>query len=237
MSLHAHGTPARTRAVVRAGIAVAAATLAACLALAGCNTARVLAPPPPLRAASAATFALDVEFAEPLSKSSAEDPSHYTLTPVAGGPAAAVTTATLVDTLNGRVVQLLVPDWLSNDPDGTDWTVTSNGVLTVYGRSTGTRSTTFRAGLSYAAPLKELFDARCNSCHGPARADGSYRTDSYTGLLGNGVDATPNLIPGDPTCLIVRKCRPRNSMFNLGELTYFEYELLLNWVTNFNARP
>lgn len=211
--------------------------LAAIVAIGGCNTARILAPPPPLRASSAATFAVDVEFAEPLSKASAEDPSHYALVPVAPGPAAAIASATLVDTLDGRVVQLLIPDWLATNPDGTDWTLTTQGVMSVWGRSTGTRSVTFRTGLSYAAPLKSFFDARCSSCHGAAVADGSYRTDSYAGLGGNGTDATADLIPGDATCLLVRKCKPHNSMFNLAELTYFDFEMLRNWVTNYNARP
>ena len=213
--------------------------VAACVlvVIAGCNAARILAPPPPLRAASAATFALDVEFAEPLSKGSAEDVSHYLLVPLAGGPPAAISTATLVDTLNGRVVQLLVPDWLSSDPDGTDWTVTTSGVLGVDGRSTGTRSVTFRAGLSYAQPLSALFDARCTECHGGSRVEGNYRTDSRAALLGDGTDGVPDLIAGDPGCLLVRKCKPHNSMFNLAGLTYFDFELIRNWVVSYNARP
>lgn len=228
---------ARGRFHARAIIALAAATSSAMLGLAGCHTARMALPPPPLRAASAASYALDVEFAEPLAMASAEDPAHYVLIPAAGGPAAAVTTATLIDTLNGRVVQLLVPDWLGADPDGATWTVTTTGVMTLEGRSTGTRSATFQAGLGYTGALKPLFDARCNSCHGPARADGSYRTDTLAGLSGNGVDSMPNLVPGDPTCLLVKKCKPQNSMYNLGGLTYFDFEMIRNWVTSYDARP
>ena len=221
----------RTAAVV---VLAAAFGLAA---IAGCHTARSLVPPPPLRAASAATYAVDVEFDEPLAKSVAEDPSHYTLTPLAGGAPPVIASATLVDTLYGRVVQLLVPAWLTSDPDGTDWEVTSNGVLTAWGKTTGTRQATFRAGLSYTAPLKTLFDERCSSCHGATRADGSYRTDSYAGLLGGGKDGVPDLIPGDPTCLLVRRCKPHGSMFNLAGLSYFDFELINNWVTTYNARP
>lgn len=214
-------------------LAAAAAVVAA---LAGCDTARVLAPPPPLRAASAAQYALDVEFDQALDRASAEDAGRYTLTPAAGGAPAAIASATLVDTLNGRVVQLLVPDWLGADPDGTDWEIATDGVRTVWGKSTGSRRASFRAGLSYAAPMKAFFDARCGSCHGAARADGSYRTDSWAGLLGGGTDATANVIATDPTCLTVRKCKPHNSMFNAADLTYFDFELIRNWVTNYNAR-
>ena len=227
--------PARRR--MRIGVAAVLAATAGVTAIAGCHTARLLAPPPPLRAASAAAYAVDLEFDEPLAKSIAEDPSHYTLTPMAGGTPPAIASATLVDTLEGRVVQLVVPDWLTNAPDGTDWEVTSNGVSSVWGKPTGTRRATFRAGLSYAAPLKALFDERCTSCHGATRADGAYRTDSRAGLLGAGTDSIPDLIPSDPACLLVRKCKPHNSMFNLGNLSYFDFELIRNWVTTYNARP
>lgn len=209
----------------------------AAVALAGCQTARLLAPAPPLRAASAASYAVDVEFDVPLDRGSAEDPTRYMLTPAAGGVAAAISSATLIDTLNGRVVQLLVPDWVSTSPDTTDFDLTSTGVLDVWGGSTGTRTVRFRTGLSYAAPMREWLDSRCTSCHGASRQDGLYRTDTYSALFGGGRNATPNLIAGDPRCLIVTKCGPRHSMFNVANLTYFDYELIRNWVASFNARP
>ena len=74
-------------------------------------------------------------------------------------------------------------------------------------------------------------------CHGPRQANGSYRTDSMAGLRGNGTDATPNLVAGSPTCLLVRKCKPHNSMFNSGRLSYFDFEMILNWVEVYAARP
>lgn len=202
----------------------------------GCDTAKLLAPPPPLRAASAAHYAVDVEFAEPLERSSAEDVSRYTLAPVAGGAPAVIASATLIDTLNGRVVQLVVPDWLTTDPDTSDWRVSSNGVLDVDGHSTGARSVSFRTGLGYRAGMGTFFDAKCSACHGAAQAAGGYRTDSYAALFGPGTSATPNLIAGNPACLLVVKCRPHNSMFTRAGLSYFDYELVLNWTVGFGAR-
>src|SRR5262245_6067990 len=69
-------------------LAVAGAAVAAWLG--GCDTARVVAPTPPLGAASAALYAVDVVFAEPVDKASAEDPTRYTVYPSddAGSPAA-----------------------------------------------------------------------------------------------------------------------------------------------------
>lgn len=222
---------------MRRGLAVVLVLATAAMAAAGCHTARMLAPPPPLRAASAAGYAVDVEFAEPLTRASAEDVTRYTIVPVAP-PATPVViqSATLVDTLYGRVVQLIVPDWLSTNPDTAEFDLTTTGVLDAYDHSTGTRRVRFRTGLSYRAPIRALLDDRCVSCHGPSQASGSYRVDSYDALFGGGANATPNLIAGDASCRLVVKCKPGNSMFNLGGLTFFDYELLRNWVVSYSAR-
>jgi hypothetical protein len=223
------------RAVAALGTAlIAGGALAA--SLSGCDTARILAPPPPLRVASASPYAVDVEFAEPLDRTSAGQVSHYTLIPVGGGAPAVIASATLVDTLYGRVVQLLIPDWLGTGTDTTDWTVGAANLRAADGRSLEARNATFRTGLSYRATVRALLDARCTSCHGPSQPAGNYRTDSYAALFGNGSNSTPNLIASDPTCLLVRKCKPRNSMFDLARLTYLDYEILINWVTSYGAR-
>ena len=217
-----------------------AAALAAGLALAtlgGCHTARVLAPPPALRAASASHYAVDLEFAESLDRASAEDVSHYTLIPAGGGAPAVISSATLVDTLYGRVVQLLIPDWLTTDPDTSAWTISTSAVLDLNGLSTGSRTITFTTGLGYRTPVRQLLDAKCSSCHGAARADRNYRTDSYAALFGGGRDTIPNVVAGDPTCRLVAKCKPHASMFSLAGLTYLDYEIVLNWVSSFGARP
>ncbi len=204
--------------------------------LAGCHAARVLAPPPPLRAASANSFAVDVEFAEPLDRVSAEDASHYRVYP-AGNPAGpvAIYSATVIDTTFGRVVQLL----LSGGPlaDSSQYEVQAEGVITFDGRAIAMRTVDFVSGLSYRAPLRELFAAHCDRCHGATRADGSYRTDGFVALKGNGTDGAPNLIAGDPTCLIIRRSRPLRTMFDLGGMSYLDFEILLNWVVSYGARP
>lgn len=216
----------------------AALGLAAALA-AGCHTApRIFAPPPPLRAASVAPFAVDVEFDVPLDRTSAEDATRYQLFP-AGNPggAVAITSATVVDTVFGRTVQLLVPAWLGAAPDSVEFEVAATSVRAADGRSTGNRTAQFRTGLFWSSPLRELFGGHCNFCHGGARADGNYRTDSYAALFGPGTSPTPNLIASDPRCLLVTKCKPRNSMFVDGQLTYLDFDILINWVANYAARP
>ena len=204
-----------------------------------CHTApRIFAPPPPLRAASVAPFAVDVEFDIPVDRTSAEDATRYQLYP-AGDPAAAVTvtSATVVDTVFGRTVQLLVPAWVGAAPDSVMFEITATGVRAANGRPAGNRTASFRTGLFWSSPLRQLFDGHCNFCHGGARAGGNYRTDSYAALFGPGTNPTPNLIASDPRCLLVTKCKPRSSMFVDGQLTYLDFDILVNWVVNYAARP
>jgi hypothetical protein len=216
-----------------------AAAFVAAIPFAGCHAARVVAPNPPLRAASAALYAIDIEFAEPLTRASAEDPSHYVVYPAATPTARAmIASATLVDTLYGRVVQLLVPDWFGDDTkDHLDVVVESHGVQSLSGGTTGDRSVAFRTGLEYEPTMRNLLDGRCTGCHDAAHPNGNYRTDRYADLLGDGIAPPANLIPGDPNCLLVRRCKPRNSMFILAGLNYLDFEMIRNWVVTYTARP
>jgi len=215
---------------------VAVSGLAAVATLqAGCHAARIVAPPPPLRAASANDFGVDAEFAEPLDRASAEDVSRYSVRRAMGpGAPQTIFSATVIDTFYGRVVQLLISD--GPLADTSDYIVEARDVRTLDGRSTGVRSVTFRTGLSYRAPLRGLFDSRCSPCHGALQTAGNYRTDSYASLFGTGTDGTPDLIAGDPNCLLVRKCRPGRSMWDAGQFSYLDFETILNWVASYSAR-
>lgn len=220
---------------IAAAIAVAAVTAAG---LAGCDTAKVLAPDAPLRASSAALYAVNVEFAEPLDKASAEDVTRYSIY-AAGAPGspAAIGSATLIDTVAYRVVQLIVPGWFGDSTADARLTVVqTHGVRDWFGRSTGDRSVQFRTGLSYTEPMKSLFDARCSSCHGATNPGGGYRTDSYAALFGPGTSPTANVVAGNPRSLLVVKCEPGNSMFRAGNLDDLDFQNLLNWVVEYQAR-
>ena len=224
----------RTLALVAAtGLALVAALVG------GCDTARVLAPEPPLAAASVALYAVDVALSVPLDRASAEDPARYAIYP-AGNPAARATiaSATLVDTVTLRVVQLVMPDWFADSSfDRVSLTVETHGVRDWFGATTGDRSLTFRSGLGYADGMGAFFDARCSACHGSGNPGGGYRTDSYASLFGPGTSPTPNLIAGDPRCLLVLKCKPGNSMYTRAGLDFLDYERLVNWVSVYGARP
>ena len=48
----------------------------------------------------------------------------------------------------------------------------------------------------------------CAGCHAIATPAGNYRTDSYTGVLGNGQDGIANVIAGNPQSLLVVYLEP-----------------------------
>jgi hypothetical protein len=208
------------------------------LALAGCDTPRALAPAPPLEASSAALYAVDVSFPVPLERASAEDPSRYSVYPEGSpGSPAVIASASLIDTVGLRLVQLVIPAWFGDSAtDRRPTVVETHGVRDWFGRSTGDRRASFVTGLNYTSTLRALLDAHCTSCHGASGPGGSYRTDSYAALFGPGTSPTPNVIAGDATSLLVVKCRPHNSMYVRGGLDFFDYERILDWVAVYLAR-
>ena len=212
------------------------ATLVALLATGGCNTAAKLGPEPsdPPRAASSNDFAVEVEFPVPLDRASASDPGRFTVLDDASSPVA-IYSAQLADTIFGRVVLLL----LSGGPlaDSARYTVLTSGMKDVFGAPLPDGRAEFRAGLRYGTDIAPLFAAHCDGCHGSARADGSYRTDSLEGLFGAGTDGTPDLIVGDANCSLVRRTRPQKSMYDRGSLDPLEADIIQNWVVSYQARP
>ncbi len=215
----------------------AVATILLLAALAGCNTAKRFGPGAlPLRAASANDFAVEVEFASPLARASAGEASRFTVLEE-GNPAApvAIYSAELADTIFGRVVLLL----LSGGPlnDGARYVVRASGVRDVFGVVQPDAEAEFRAGLRYGADLAPLLAEHCNDCHGPTRADGAYRTDALTSLLGTGTDSIPNLIAGNPNCALVHRTRPIRSMYDKGMLSPLDADIIRNWVVSYQARP
>ncbi|MEP7027137.1 MAG: hypothetical protein ABI960_00950 [Candidatus Eisenbacteria bacterium] len=218
-----------------------AALLALVLAgasMGSCHAARVFAPAPAVRVSSAALYALNVEFAQSLDRASAQDVAHFTIRSAGGGAVAAISSAALIDTLYGRVVQLVIPAWFGDSAaDRADFVVQTRGLVDAYGRAIPDADTFVRTGLAYGEGMSALFDTHCTSCHGASAPAGSYRTDSLAGLRGSGLDATPNLIIGDPNSLVVRKCKPGNSMFTAGNLTDLDFESIRDWIVDYRARP
>ena len=218
------------------GFAAVAAAFLTLLVTGGCNTAAKLGPEPsdPPRAASSNDFAVEVEFPVPLDRASASDAARFTVLDDAASPVA-ILSAQLADTIYGRVVLLL----LSGGPlaDSARYTVLTTGVKDVFGKPVPDGRAEFRAGLRYGTDIAPLFAAHCDGCHGPSRAEGSYRTDSLEGLYGTGTDGTPDLIVGDANCSLVHRTRPQKSMYDRGSLDPLEADIIQNWVVSYQARP
>ena len=92
-------------------------TAAGMLLSPGCHLAPALAPVPMLRVASASDYVIHVEFDHSLDRAVAEDVTHYAVA-LAASPATEVEilSATVIDTLTGRTVELVLPAGL---PDST----------------------------------------------------------------------------------------------------------------------
>ena len=50
---------------------------------------------------------------------------------------------------------------------------------------------------TYSANVQPIFDQRCVSCHGPAKAENGLRLDSYEGVM-KGTQFGPIVVPGQP---------------------------------------
>ncbi|HSD88478.1 MAG TPA: hypothetical protein VLB44_13215 [Kofleriaceae bacterium] len=76
---------------------------------------------------------------------------------------------------------------------------TNTCTVTVSANMTVTATFTKSApAYTYTTDIAPKMTGYCNGCHsGGAPYPGNYATDSYTNLLGNGSDNTPNIIPGD----------------------------------------
>ena len=222
---------------------MAAATCALILVMAGCDHPLVPeAARPALAAYSASSYALDVEFDQPLDLASATDTSRYAVTDLVGGRIVP-TRITAIDTLFGMTVRVFFP--LGALQDSTSYRLTVTGVRDVWGHplfAADSATTDVFTGLGYSYPLRSLLERKCTPCHNAAGAGGNYRTDSYEELFGYGSDANssnprPNLIPGDARCLLVIRTSPGHSMFNVAHLTYGESQQFINWVVTYQARP
>lgn len=90
-------------------------------------------------------------------------------------------------------------------------------------------------GLQYTRDIAPLFSVKCNSCHNAGLASGNYSTDSQGALYAFGSDSlgmnrSANLIPGNDRCQLVVKTSPRGREFRRAGLSFYEAELVRQWI-------
>ena len=100
---------------------------------------------------------------------------------------------------------------------------------------------TVQAGLLYEREMVPFFAMHCNSCHGSGGVSGNYRTDSHDALFEFGsdeadFDRSPNLIPGNDRCQLAVKTGYHGREFRRAGLSFFEAELVRQWILNGDAR-
>ena len=85
--------------------------------------------------------------------------------------------------------------------------------------------------LTYDDFMKPLLDAKCATagCHSSASQAANYDMSSYAGILGNGLDGTPNAIAGNANSLLVVKVLDGQTM-NVYLNGQEEVDLIIKWV-------
>lgn len=85
--------------------------------------------------------------------------------------------------------------------------------------------------LTYTTDIKPFLDANCaSSCHSAATHLGSYDLSTYAGVLGNGSDATANVIPGDANSLLITKLAEGHM-----SVSQANQDLIYEWIVTYMA--
>lgn len=83
--------------------------------------------------------------------------------------------------------------------------------------------------ITWAAVLAVLSSQDCMRCHGD---EGGYSLETLDGAMGPGSDDVPNVVPGDPSSVLVQYCRDGHQ-----GIGYRDALLVLSWVVEWSARP
>jgi hypothetical protein len=83
------------------------------------------------------------------------------------------------------------------------------------------------AGLTWRADVDPIMRARCTRCHG---TEGAYSLESYSAAFGFGRDATPNIVPGDPTSLLAQYAEQGHEGIPAAEAL-----IVVEWIVDWNA--
>lgn len=120
--------------------------------------------------------------------------------------------------------------------------VTLNGLVYERGELVSEKAITLNVmpGVLYERDIAPLFATHCNVCHGPDVSSGNYRTDVRDSLYAFGsdvssADRSPNLIPGNDRCQLAVKTSYKGREFRRADLSFFESELIRQWILNGDA--
>lgn len=223
------------------------ALLAFLLLLPSCQGRGPVAPGTVLRVASVDSLHLNLGIDEAVSGASTTDPSHYSVA-LGSDPTSVVAIDSVgLDSLYGQIIQLRLAGAV---PDSAVLQVSIERISYLNGISVfpGGLHEEFVSGLSYRKDIAPLFAQKCDGCHSGPNRSGNYSTVPYDSLFGAGTTPAANLIPGNPNCALVYKVQPRGASypersypaggrcFSRAGLSYFEAQMIHNWVVHYLAR-
>ncbi len=87
------------------------------------------------------------------------------------------------------------------------------------------------AEVSFARDVQSLVAANCMPCHSGPNPKGGYDQTTYAGIMGNGSDTRPNVVPGKPdSSLLYQKLRD-GKMPPSGKLDSAKIALIYKWIS------
>jgi len=85
--------------------------------------------------------------------------------------------------------------------------------------------------VSFAKDIQPMFNQNCMPCHaGSADSKSPYVVTSYAGVMGNGKDSVPNVLPGNADSSLLCQMLKAGTMPKTGPLAPAKVELVTRWV-------
>jgi hypothetical protein len=86
--------------------------------------------------------------------------------------------------------------------------------------------------VSFARDIQPMLNQNCMPCHaGSGDSKSPYVVTSYAGVMGNGKDSVPNVLPGNADSSLLCEMLKTGEMPKAGPLAPAKVELVIRWVT------
>lgn len=87
-------------------------------------------------------------------------------------------------------------------------------------------------GLKFAEEIQPIFTQNCGTCHGAEEPKAGYVAVHHAGLLGNGKDEKPNIVPGQPDSSLTWTLMRDGKMPPSGKLADDKLEVVQRWIAD-----
>lgn len=83
---------------------------------------------------------------------------------------------------------------------------------------------------SFSKDIRPILDTHCMKCHGSSTPPAGYSHASYEGVMGNGSDDKPNVIPGKPSESLLYQRVESGTMPPGGRLASKDIATIRRWI-------